>query len=150
MKPSDSELAWAAGYFEGEGYVGVKVNPPRLRSVSPEFRLYVVITNTDREPLEKLVELFGGSTYVHSKDPRVITQKRGFQWWVGARVALNFLEQVLPYMQSPNKVMQVKLAIEFQKSVMSHSNDAKLSDEAIMRRMSIVDKLKALKHGGTA
>jgi len=57
--PSTADLAWAAGFIEGEG----NFTPVRVRMRSGERRGYARVTafQNNQEPLNKLVAMFGGS-----------------------------------------------------------------------------------------
>lgn len=49
--PTTTELYWAAGFLEGEGWFGIQSNHSHS----------VVCTNTDTEPLKRLQAIFGGN-----------------------------------------------------------------------------------------
>lgn len=53
---NDLDVAWAAGFFEGEGSCHIAVCNP-----TPYFRLS--IDQVYREPLDKMVTIFGGKVY---------------------------------------------------------------------------------------
>ncbi len=55
VEPTDEELAWAAGFLEGEAsFSGNSGKDQRTRIGVPQI---------NREPLEKLLVLFGGTIY---------------------------------------------------------------------------------------
>ena len=47
------DIAWAAGFFEGEGHVNVQLR-------GNKSYLAITIAQVDRRPLDKFMELFGG------------------------------------------------------------------------------------------
>ena len=90
---SDVELAYAAGVFDGEGYVGINM----MQKASHRAKygvLHVTVTNTYEELINWFEDRFGGSSYCH--DHR--SWRDVHKWRAGARVACDFLQQVLPYL----------------------------------------------------
>lgn len=57
MKIKDTELAWAAGFLDGEGTFGIQ----RQKDRKPY--LYVQAGQTDRQVLDRLQEAIGGKVY---------------------------------------------------------------------------------------
>ena len=95
-KPRTEEIAWAAGFYEGEG------------SVSALGTLVAQITQVNREPLERFVPIFGGR--IHSiRGTNTIGPLHG--WYVGGALALSFFEQVEPWLSDKRRV-QIKTALE--------------------------------------
>lgn len=64
-----TDAAWAAGFIDGEGCIDLKQN-----KASATARLRV--TQVEREPLDKLVEMFGGKIYP-KKEKR---GRDGYEW----------------------------------------------------------------------
>ena len=79
---NEVEVAWAAGFFEGEGTIAL----PSLQHA------LVRVVQKSKEPLAKLQELFGGVVGVekHSERPY-------YRWQLNTRKALPFLEAIAPY-----------------------------------------------------
>lgn len=98
-------LAWYAGIFDGEGYVGIHVSGGRES-------LRVGVSNTEIELVSPFLE-FGGHLreQAWARNPR---WKLAYRWEISHRKAAGFLRQVLPYLRSPKKIAASKLAIEFQ------------------------------------
>lgn len=59
---STTDIAWAAGFLEGEGYFGL-TPPHRRRAETQRVRRYARITcrQMEREALDRLQDLFGGT-----------------------------------------------------------------------------------------
>jgi hypothetical protein len=93
-----TELAWAAGFFDGEGSVSV-VQKPRGTYWYP----LVQVGNRERGPVERFKEIVGtGFIFKRKQD--------GFNMWVAAaRKAEETLVQILPYLI--NKKRQAELAL---------------------------------------
>ena len=110
---TNEELAWAAGFIDGEGCIHIARWFPNgqhniLMSARHELRL--TVGQTSREPLEKLVSLFGGhiiSESIHSK-----MRRQAWKWQCSATTAIEGLEAMLPWLTVKSK--QAKLALDFQ------------------------------------
>jgi hypothetical protein len=60
--PNKIELAWAAGFFDGEGHVSCR---PTRNSRSRAYRMYVQISQTDPEPLLRFKAAVHGVGVTH-------------------------------------------------------------------------------------
>lgn len=105
MTPSLHDVAWAAGFLEGEGsfhlwtkkdsrYAGGVCQYPRVKA-----------SQNDREPLERLLDAFGGSINVerHAGSDRP-NRKTIWYWALTGDRAVAVMEAVLPLMSSRRKV----------------------------------------------
>lgn len=54
-----TDLAWAAGFIDGEGTFYARAQQPSTRT-SAHRQLSLAVTQVDRRPLDRLVALFGG------------------------------------------------------------------------------------------
>lgn len=104
--PTQTDLAWAAGFFDGEGWVMVtrKRSGDRMR-----FGLQVAVGQTSLEPLEKFQVWFGGRIH------RLVDRPRShpvWQWRVGSWMARAVLQQLLPFLVV--KRAEAETAIRFQ------------------------------------
>jgi len=95
----NSLVAWAAGFFDGEGYVGI------TRHTTDGFALQVAVTQVDPRPLGVLRGLFGGS--ISGVKNRAI-----YQWRLSARAAAPMLKEILPFLRVKGE--QAALGLEFQ------------------------------------
>lgn len=101
LKISEIDLAWAAGFYEGEGWVSF-LNTPSMKN--PQLRL--MVTQKDTVPLYKLKEIFGvGSVYIDQYNlcgRYVITTYNAYR--VG--------KLLLNYIVSPVKRIQLETALK--------------------------------------
>lgn len=102
--------AWVAGFFEGEGYVGITQH-----SQTKRFLLSLSIRQCDKEPLQKIQSIFGGSLVIHR--PAVIGTRTSYSWNVQRKHALKFLLTIQPYLIRTIIKNRVAVAIEFQKFI---------------------------------
>ncbi len=103
-----AELAWSAGFFDGEGHVGVRYKK-RPGNNHPWFMLSVVVTNTHLGSLERLKNLFGFGT-IHKKK-LIDGRRQTYVWILSDRQAEMFLLSVQPY--SVVKSEHIKAALEY-------------------------------------
>lgn len=76
-QPRVRDIAWAAGFYEGEGTCSYATNSE-----------HVVVNQVEREPLERLLALFGGSIYVI---PVYKNSKASWRWAAHGPRARGFL-----------------------------------------------------------
>ena len=91
-QPTEVEIAWLAGFFDGEGCIGIY---PKSKGYS----YIVTISNTDPRPLAKFREIFGGN--IHLNNNRHLAGHENdrpcYHYALYARGAQLFLELALPY-----------------------------------------------------
>jgi hypothetical protein len=99
----DTELAWAAGFFDGEGCITV------FKSTLYGPKLNVSIGQVVKAPLQVLHDMFGGTLYWKEAYG---SHKSGIwmlEWRDGK--SESFLKSILPYLVV--KRSQAELALEF-------------------------------------
>lgn len=103
-----NDLAWAAGFYEGEGSCGVwgklRWNEKAKRWIKPQLRVDVV--QKEPEPLYKLREIFGYGSVLRDKYNVV------YHYRTSAKLAKHFLESILPFIINPRKIEQANGAIQ--------------------------------------
>ena len=120
-------LAWAAGFIDGEGHIGIV-----RRGNSHTVRL--AATNTRRASIDRLVFLFGGGAYEY----------RGhFKWVKEGRSCVTVLEELLPFFTL--KGSEAHVALELMSGIPTWGNRYSRPSEAeILRREGLRERLKAL------
>lgn len=106
-KLKETDLAYIAGLFDGEGCI-------HWFTVKKIYRYpSVTISMTTHAGLDLIIELFGGKlAYRIDKRPR---NKPVYRWTVGNRKALNFLETIRPWLRE--KASQADMVFEFYKDL---------------------------------
>jgi hypothetical protein len=143
---SETDKAYAAGLFDGEGYVGIL---PRTRDSLTRYLASVVIANTDRTPLDWICEKFGGRVQVtHPKPTPKETRRRTlYSWYIrGSRVGHldgldGFLTAIKPYSQI--KTRQIEVVQKFRQFVPKSFREYTSELEAIQR--ACYEECKSLK-----
>jgi hypothetical protein len=109
------EVSWAAGFFDGEGYVVIqKRNHPKYIG----FYLRIGINHVAPEPLIEMKRLFGGSIEIQNPDKIIGNRKQRHRWVTSTSNAAETLKKMLPYMKNKNKVSA--LALDFQQTIGPH------------------------------
>lgn len=131
----DTDAAWAAGFIDGEGYLGIVYN------TRGEFYAVLTVSNVAYEPIARLKELFGG-------DVRAITPKsaRAMPNW-RYKAASDRLEEILtrirPYLLV--KGDQADALLEFRKLVTNKANKyVGISSEGLDARAALYTKIRIL------
>lgn len=86
---NETDIAWAAGVMDGEGCIGY---------YQPHFYPLVQIAQVDRRMLDKMQELFGGSTYLAKARSARRNCQPIFQWYLVCQGALDMLVIIRPYL----------------------------------------------------
>lgn len=98
-RPSGFTIAWAAGFFDGEGcvfgYEGIQRGYRR-------FMFGVTVSQVDLAPLEYLQRHWGGS--LSSKASRQPGHRDQWRWGIRGRDAGHFLSDILPYLRVKQRV----------------------------------------------
>ena len=114
--PTNTELAWAAGFFDGEGCIHAHTDtrPGRGRR-DTYYQLMVSVGQVHREPLEQLMAWFGGSI---RKSREYVGNRWGnkyntifWQWNLSGIKSVEFLEAIAPF--SRVKKSQVDIALQW-------------------------------------
>ena len=100
----DTELAYAAGLFDGEGSISL-VRQKNNRSHSPQ----VSVASNDHEVLAWFQNHFGGS--IVTKQPRKSTHSVSYDWRLTDRRALTFLKLIRPYLVIERKIRRIDLLL---------------------------------------
>ena len=104
MKKSD--LAYLAGFFDGEGCIYIQGPRPKRHC----YQLSVRISQANRWILERYRMAFGG--LIREIKPTSATAKCIWQWIISGKQAMEFLNTIYPYLIL--KQCEARVAIEFQ------------------------------------
>lgn len=132
------ELAWCAGFFDGEGFVTIQRRNTKING--KEYKghyLRIGVNHVAPEPLKELQRKLGGTIrFSESKDPK---RHSRYSWQMSTQAAANALIKMMPYLKNKNKV--AALGIEFQKSIVGKS---KITDEIMTYREAIKLEIASL------
>lgn len=103
----DTDLAWAAGFFDGEGCIGIR-HKKRPANKAAWFVLEVCIVNTNEAALRRIKSIFFGTVH---KRKKVEGRQQIFSWQSTSKAAERFLQAIEQYSLVKNK--RIRLALEF-------------------------------------
>lgn len=110
--PNPTELAWAAGFFDGEGCVIVELSKNDKCRHGYRTVLHAQVSQTSLPCLELFLEWFGGKI-VTSRDRTPNGRRWSVQhrWGIKNEGAIDFLKQIRPYLVV--KAEQVDVALKY-------------------------------------
>lgn len=118
---SELSLDYLAGFFDGEGCIGIasKACKPDSKS-GPSYVLNVQVTQIETFVLEEYKRQFGGSICTFRNFPEHKSRCKPYsKWHVASTNAYNFLLVIYPYLQQ--KRPQAILGIEYYESTKMNS-----------------------------
>ena len=139
---SDTELAYAAGLFDGEGCIDIRrIERKSAASRSPSFQLRCSVAMTHLPTIELLFNSFGGAL-MHQRERT--PYKQLFTWRITDTLCKPFLEAVYPFLKT--KKYEAWLALEYEASkTKSVNRKLQLTQEEIALREGFYWALKAAK-----
>jgi len=131
MEPT--QLSYIAGIIDGEGSISIIRQVHTAHSAYYSYFGRVQVGMTDKIIPAWLQAEFGGE--LHLRKPSNPNWKERWDWTVNCQKALDFLEQVLPYLKI--KKGQAELVVEFQKNRPNglHRTEFQKEDDAIIYDM---------------
>lgn len=136
-------LAYLAGFFDGEGTVGIYLMKQKKQSHGAIHVLAMSACGQVREPLMCLQEAFGGKISQHKERGRDWVV---YRWWARTDEATTALEEMLPFLTV--KLRQAKLALRYRREAGSpfrHGSGQSLPDKIFARREWYKSAIQCLK-----
>lgn len=141
-------LAWAAGFFDGEGCVIVEISKEKKCRHGFRTSLHATVTQTSLPCLELYLKKFGGS--IKTSEYRTPNGRRWsvqYVWIVRNENAINFLRAIQPYTvvkrEQINVALQYPLTAPNGRKYGSASNP--IPDEVQERRVAIAHELRHIR-----
>lgn len=137
LRGMDNELAYLAGFFDGEGCISIN------RNSSQHYGLLLAAAQINPAPLFLLYQRFGG--YIVRKQRPTDRYRAVHQWRSSGREAADVLRQLQPYLVV--KKEEADIAIEFQElmAVPTERSPSGVAN-ALSERADLYVRCKALKH----
>lgn len=96
---------WFTGFYEGEGSIS--------NDKSNNNRLRLSVSQNDITPLNKAMEEWGGSVIKRTrKSPASEKICVNYEWRLCHNDAINFINDIKPYMIIPYKIQQIETALQ--------------------------------------
>jgi hypothetical protein len=130
MRWSETDLAYAAGYLDGEGCFTIGSN----------WRIQVCCTNTCREAIQWLYDTFGGNMS-GPKEGRKANWRPTYFWRASNLVAKELLPALMPYLRE--KKPQAELLLKMHDTMTTTGR--RLPPEVLAERNRIKQEVKELK-----
>lgn len=109
-------LAWCAGFFDGEGFVTIQERTSKVKDkVYKSYYLRIGVNHVAPEPLQELQKLLGGTLRQQTAHTVVGNRKRRWSWQMSCQAASEALVKLMPYFRNKNKVAE--LGIELQNTM---------------------------------
>lgn len=106
----DLFLAWAAGFFDGEGCVLVEMSKEKECRHGYRTSLHTTVTQTSVPCLQLFLERFGGSIVTtENKTPSGRRWAVQYRWSVRNEKALQFLQAIEPFVVVKKEQVQAAL-----------------------------------------
>lgn len=136
----NKELAYLAGFFDGEGCCSVYVK--KTSRNRPSHSPVVSVTNTVIKSLQPFLDYWGGFIYPRKKIP---PRKQSYAWTLlGYEHVPQFLDDIIPYLRV--KIPQAKLLKKL--CALSWKPRIALPKELIKQREIITQQLHVLNRKG--
>ena len=142
----DTELAYIAGFLDGEGCITLV--PRKKRGVHNGYFSRVFISNTNESILRWVEFKLGGYVNVR-KHTNPHKHKRGYQWYISEALCESFLLLVRPYLRIKGE--QADLLLEYRKTVREskHYPDRLGMDaNTVKRRNELYQQMRRLNKKG--
>ncbi len=111
------ELSWCAGFFDGEGYIGiVERTTPYKDKIYHGHYLRIGINHVAPKPLQEMQRILGG-IFVYDKSSEKLSKdgyqrKPRYKWVATTAKAGEILEQLMPYLKNKNKAAAIGLELQ--------------------------------------
>lgn len=140
-----TDLAYAAGFVDGEGYVSVKRAGYLREGWSRHYRLYISVANTNPLVIDWFKAKFGGSIKRATKRENP-THKPCYSWIISAKSGALFLKLITPYLII--KKTQAELCLTFQTTIRKDLGTTRLPAEILEQREQFYQDVKLLNKKG--
>lgn len=131
-------LEYVAGYFDGEGYIGVHKATNKNGSIS--YGTVVTVTNSYLPMITELQQQFGGRVWT-----RVATEKHRttFVWEITGKYARAFLATLLPHLNEKKPQAELALSLPHKHS---QGKGRAFTPEYRQQQEDIYLEIRRLKH----
>lgn len=131
-------IAWAAGFFDGEGYVNIQ---KRSHPKYVGHYLRIGINHVAPEPLREMMSLFGGTVVLDRSEVKG-NRKPRHRWVTSTKNAADALKQMMPYFQNKSNVAEI--ALDFQTTINNSNRGSGVTDDVLEYRCWCKDQIQHL------
>lgn len=135
------DLAWCAGFFDGEGYITIQRRKSTVNGKIYEGHyLRIGVNHVAIEPLKELKRVLGGTIKQQTEHTVIGNRKQRHSWQMSTKEAAQTLISLMPYFRNKNQV--AALALDFQKTI--SENKQTLSPEVVQLREQFKQEITSL------
>jgi len=138
MNLTNEQLAYIAGFLEGDGSFQIMRHKVKNKTYAYEYRISGY--NTKFEIIQWLVDNVGGHSSEVKTSPR---QKKPYHWHIKTIQALKLAEAITPFLVS--KKEEVDIFIQFSRFV-SANTTKKLTQEGIDIRVNLINQIRHVRN----
>lgn len=148
MSINETDKAYAAGFIDGEGYLGIMRHENRKFKDRPYYRAIVKVAQTRQTPLLWLQERWGGWINKRNQKKTLFTMNYADAWYwtIGSKELIGkFIADIRPYLQLKNKqadvIMQrLELQWKYGKEAMEQYNKKYVAKSEKIEGANIYDE----------
>ena len=151
---SPVDLAWAAGFIDGEGCISISHMRALIRRIrrkhsgskrAAQYVLRLEVSQVSTFPLRRLQACFGG-TVNKERNRQPAKHKTTHRWVLQHQKAADCLKSILPYLCVKSK--QATIALEFVATFQRRNPHGALTPSEIGRRAELKAAMNALNKRG--
>ena len=131
------KLAYIAGFFDGEGYIGIQKTKYKHGDGQYRYFLEINLCQIDPRPLLRIIEEFGGRLYMVKPHP---PSRPLYRWRAAAVKAADFLVEISPWLL--NKREQAEIALSFQKTMLRSAGRKSVPTDVHEKRKELALAIK--------
>jgi len=139
-----AELAYWAGFIDGEGSIFIKKEKSRAGRVTPIYELALKVENTNKEVIERFFKTFQ-SGYKTYREKNGKNGKPLYGVTIKQQKALNILEMLEPFIIVKKKNIEIAKAFL---NLKTEFHGKTLSDEEVKKREYFYQEMKKLNMRG--
>jgi len=139
---TDTELAYLAGFIDGEGSIAI-FNHQDKRSGRPCYKMWLNVYNTDENVMGWIAFRFGGK--VTKVKRRTMHNKQQYSWNRSGRNAAEILKACLPYFKV--KRQQAEIFIEVAATIRGWGKRPVSADVLDLREIA-AQRVRVINRGG--
>lgn len=110
------ELAWCAGFFDGEGFITIQKRKSKVNGKLYEGHyLRIGINHVAIEPLEFMQKILGGTIRKQNPDKVIGNRHQRHSWQMSTNDAAEALKKLMPFLKNKNLVASI--ALDFQSTI---------------------------------
>lgn len=135
------ELAWLAGFVDGEGYVGLPQYGSSTKTTHYKYSPRLSIGNTNKKVIEYIVNKFGGTIYEQKCKKK--QYKKVWCWRLYSKKAAYILKLIYPYL----KVKKENADIIFEFIKLLQISTKSMPEEIAEKRYALYLSMRQLNNG---